>query len=72
VLSINATDKGPASDHLLTPDPDSGAPQLIVPVGHWQAARSTGAYTLLSCAASLGFQFSQFTPAPARFDIPPA
>ena len=72
ILSISATDTGPATDHLLTPDLFKGAPQLIVPQGHWQAAQSTGDYTLVSCTVSPGFQFSGFTLADAGFDIPRA
>ena len=70
VLSLSATDAGPAMDHLLTPDLSKGAPQIIVPEGHWQAARTTGDYTLVSCTVSPGFQFEGFTLAPASFDIP--
>lgn len=70
VLSMAATDAGPAQDHLLTPDLTKGAPQLIVPQGHWQAARSTGRYTLVSCTVSPGFQFEGFELADPDFDIP--
>ncbi|WP_298969763.1 cupin domain-containing protein [uncultured Roseobacter sp.] len=70
VLSMSATDAGPARDHLLTPDLSKGAPQIIVPKDHWQAARSTGAYTLVSCTVSPGFQFDGFTLADNGFDIP--
>lgn len=70
ILSMSATDDGPATEHLLTPDLDQGAPQIIVPEGHWQAARTTGDWTLVSCAVSPGFQFSGFTLAPAGFAIP--
>jgi len=70
ILSISDTDSGPAVDHLLCPDLTRGAPQIIVPEGNWQAARSTGAYTLVSCAVSPGFQFDGFTLADPGFDIP--
>ena len=70
ILSMAATETGPATDHLLTPDLIQGAPQLIVPEGHWQAARTTGAYTLVSCTVSPGFTFEGFTLAPPGFDIP--
>ncbi|MCK8482468.1 cupin domain-containing protein [Aliiroseovarius sp. S2029] len=71
VLSMAATDAGPAQDHLLGPDLAAGqSPQLIVPKDNWQAARSTGAYTLVSCTVSPGFQFDGFTLAPDGFDIP--
>ncbi|WP_209596631.1 cupin domain-containing protein [Ruegeria sp. HKCCSP351] len=70
ILSLSATDKGPAVDHVLSPDLSRGAPQLIVPAGHWQAARSTGDYTLVSCTVSPGFQFDGFQLAEPGFDIP--
>lgn len=70
VLSIAADDAGPATDHLLTPDLTEGAPQIIVPKDHWQAARSTGDYTLVSCTVSPGFRFDGFILAPPGFDIP--
>ncbi|TNF59069.1 MAG: cupin domain-containing protein [Rhodobacteraceae bacterium] len=72
VLSISADDAGPATDHLLTPDLNRGAPQIVVPKDHWQAARSTGDYTLVSCTVSPGFRFEGFTMAPPGFDIPRA
>ncbi|HWA31012.1 MAG TPA: cupin domain-containing protein [Rhizomicrobium sp.] len=35
-------------------------PQIVVPAGHWQAARSTGVYTLAGCTVAPGFLFSKF------------
>ncbi len=70
ILSMSETDAGPATDHILTPDLTRGVPQLIVPEGHWQAARSTGTFTLVSCTVSPGFQFDGFTLADPGFDIP--
>ncbi len=65
VLSMAETTDGPARDHLLSPDLLKGAPQLIVPERHWQSARSTGDFTLVSCTVSPGF-----TLAPPGFEIP--
>ncbi|GGX46326.1 cupin [Tateyamaria omphalii] len=70
ILSMSSSDDGPAQDHMLSPDLNQGAPQIIVPEGHWQAARSTGDYTLVSCTVSPGFQFDGFTLAEPGFDIP--
>ena len=70
ILSLSDSDEGPATDHLLTPDLTQGAPQIIVPEHHWQAARTTGDFTLVSCTVSPGFSFSGFTLAPPGFDIP--
>ena len=72
VLSLSATEAGPAGDHLLTPDLTQGEPQIIVPEDHWQSARPTGDYTLVSCTVSPGFRFDGFTLAPPGFDIPRA
>ena len=69
VLSLSETDAGPAVDHLLTPDLSEGEPQLIVPEGHWQEARTTGDYTLVSCTVSPGFEFKGFTLAAPNFKI---
>ena len=70
ILSLAETDQGPAREHLLTPDLTKGAPQIIVPENHWQAAGTTGAYTLVSCTVSPGFQFEGFTLAPPDMEIP--
>jgi len=72
ILSVSASASGPAVEHLLTPDLARGAPQVIVPEDHWQAARGTGDYTLVSCLVSPGFRFEGFTLAPPGFDIPTA
>lgn len=73
ILSTAETDAGPAQDRVLGPDVLGGEmPQLIVPPHHWQAARSTGAYSLVSCTVSPGFRFDGFTLAPPGFDIPRA
>jgi len=36
-------------------------PQRLVPAGAWQAARSTGAFSLVGCSVSPGFDFAGFT-----------
>ncbi|MEJ6398737.1 cupin domain-containing protein [Yoonia sp. 208BN28-4] len=71
ILSVSQTDVGPAQDITLGPDLLSGQqPQGIVPTGHWQAARTTGDWTLVSCTVSPGFDFAGFKLAPEGFDIP--
>jgi predicted cupin superfamily sugar epimerase len=35
-------------------------PQIVVPSGHWQAARSMGDYTLAGCTVAPGFLFEAF------------
>lgn len=71
VLSVAEDQSGPRVDHALGPDLATGQrPQVIVPEGHWQAARTTGAWTLVGCTVSPGFRFEGFELAPAGFDIP--
>lgn len=73
VLSIAASPEGPAMDHLLGPDLfEEQRPQIIVPTLHWQAARSTGDWSLVGCSVSPAFHFEGFTLAPPGFDIPRA
>ncbi|MGC8202744.1 cupin domain-containing protein [Aliiroseovarius sp. PTFE2010] len=70
VLRMAASAQGPATTHRLGPDLAAGqTPQIIVPVNHWQSAQSTGAYTLVGCTVSPGFQFEGFQLAPPGFDI---
>ncbi|MBE0413277.1 cupin domain-containing protein [Yoonia sp.] len=70
-LSLAADDAGPAQDLTLGPDLAAAqSPQLIVPEQHWQAARTTGDWTLVGCTVSPGFDFSGFTLAAPGFDIP--
>ncbi|MEO0939758.1 MAG: cupin domain-containing protein [Pseudomonadota bacterium] len=69
-LRIAETEAGPATARTLSPDLSVGAPQIVVPTGHWQSAQSKGAYTLVSCVVSPGFTFDGFTLARPGFDIP--
>lgn len=71
VLSVSGTAEGPAVDRRLGPDLAAGeTPQVIVPPHDWQAARSEGDWTLVSCTVSPGFAFAGFTLAEPGFDIP--
>jgi uncharacterized protein len=45
--------------------------QAVVPCGWWQAARSTGHWTLVSCTVSPGFRFEGFELAPPGWEMPP-
>jgi predicted cupin superfamily sugar epimerase len=36
-------------------------PTVVVPAGTWQAARTTGAYTLGGCTVGPGFEFADFS-----------
>jgi predicted cupin superfamily sugar epimerase len=44
--------------------------QAVVPAGHWQAARSLGAWSLVTCTVSPGFRFEGFDLADPSFDLP--
>ena len=71
ILRIAADAAGPARSLRLGGDVLAGdVPQWIVPAHHWQAAASTGAYSLVSCTVSPGFRFEGFDLAPPGFDIP--
>ncbi len=70
-LRIAETEAGPAKADLLGPDLAAGqAPQRLVPVSHWQAADTTGDWTLVGCTVSPGFDFAGFELAAPGFDIP--
>jgi predicted cupin superfamily sugar epimerase len=46
--------------HVLGPVAEGRRPVHVVPGGVWQAARSTGAYTLVGCSVGPGFDFANF------------
>lgn len=45
-------------------------PQAVVPAGAWQAAESTGDWTLVGCTVAPGFRFSSFVLAPPGWEPP--
>ena len=50
---------------ILGPDLSSGErPQIVVPKGVWQAAKSLGDWTLVGCTVSPGFDYAGFELAP--------
>lgn len=64
---------GEVAARRLTLGPDVLAGDLVqavVPRGQWQAARSLGEWSLVSCTVSPGFQFEGFELAPPGFDLP--
>lgn len=64
-LSIAPGDRGPVEAVTLGPDVLAGqAPQALVPTGYWQAAEPLGAWVLVSCVVSPGFDFGGFELAP--------
>lgn len=61
VLSVAAdADQAPV-DHLLGSDLAAGHhPQIRVPAHAWQAAATTGEWTLVACIVAPGFEFDGF------------
>ncbi len=47
---------------------EAQAPQVVVPPGAWQAARSLGEYTLVGCTVAPGFDFAHFEMAQDGFE----
>jgi predicted cupin superfamily sugar epimerase len=61
-LSPNGHD---AETRMLGPGlPSAQRPQVLVPAGWWQTAASMGAWTLVGCTVSPGFEFDGFEMAP--------
>jgi predicted cupin superfamily sugar epimerase len=60
-LSLQIADRGNKRTIKLGPDLAAGeVPQAIVPVHAWQAAESTGDWTLVGCTVAPGFDFAKF------------
>jgi predicted cupin superfamily sugar epimerase len=71
-LTLKIANEG-CGPHTVTLGPDVAAgerPQAIVPAGAWQAAESTGDWTLVGCTVAPGFEFASFELAKA--DLFPA
>ncbi|MCU0904935.1 MAG: cupin domain-containing protein [Tabrizicola sp.] len=67
VLSMGVDEAG---ETRLGPDVLGGeVVQAVVPAGWWQAARSTGDWTLVSCTVSPGFRFEGFELAPPGWSL---
>ena len=64
-LTLQIADDADHRSVRLGPDLDAGeAPQAIVPPYAWQAAQSTGDWTLVGCTVAPAFDFAQFELAP--------
>lgn len=69
-LQMAAPEALRASTTLLGSDLLSGErPQAVVAAGHWQRARSLGAWTLVGCTVAPGFTFAGFELAPPDFAL---
>lgn len=53
-------EQGTFERHTLAPVAGDARPVAVIAAGHWQAARSAGAYTLVGCTVAPGFDFADF------------
>jgi len=64
-----ANDGGTRHTVRLGPEVVAGErPQAIVPAQAWQAAESTGDWTLVGCTVAPGFEFAKFELAPTGWE----
>lgn len=64
VLKVSSGNVAPEEHVLGSGFGDCQRPQIVVPKGHWQSARSLGDWTLAGCTVAPGFEFSGFEMAP--------
>jgi predicted cupin superfamily sugar epimerase len=67
LCTANARDTPPVRHVLGAEVVEGQQPQVVVPAGTWQSARSLGSWTLVSCIVSPGFRFEGFELAPATW-----
>ena len=61
-LTLQIANDG-CAPHIITLGPNVAAgerPQAIVPAGAWQAAETSGDWTLVGCTVAPGFEFASF------------
>jgi len=63
-----ADDNGQRSIQLGADLAAGEMPQAVVPARAWQAAESTGDWTLVGCTVAPGFEFSKFELAPKGWE----
>ena len=64
VLTVSANGHDAEAMHLGPELATGQRPQRVVPEGWWQSAVSLGAWTLVGCTVSPGFEFQGFEMAP--------
>jgi len=52
---------GNVQRHRVGPVAPESRPTFVVPAGTWQAARTTGDYTLVACTVGPGFEYADFS-----------
>lgn len=63
-LSVSADGKQKQTVTLGSDVSAGERPQVLVPEGHWQSARTRGAWTLVGCTVGPAFEFAGFEMAP--------
>lgn len=66
-LTLSADGRERSSARLGTDLAAGERPQVVVPAGAWQTARTLGGWTLVGCTVAPAFQFSGFEMAPPGF-----
>jgi uncharacterized protein len=68
-LTLQISDSAGRRSVRLGPDLAAGeVPQAVVPPGAWQAAESSGDWTLVGCTVAPGFEFAKFELAPKGWE----
>jgi predicted cupin superfamily sugar epimerase len=68
-LHVAPDAEAPSTRYVLgTEVVEAEQPQVVVPAGAWQSARTLGAWTLVSCVVSPGFRFEGFELPPPSFE----
>jgi uncharacterized protein len=68
-LNLQIADDRDKRSVRLGPDLAAGdVPQAVVPAHAWQAAESTGDWTLMGCTVAPGFDFAKFELAPKGWE----
>jgi uncharacterized protein len=68
-LVLHIADRGDKRSIRLGPDLAAGEiPQAVVPANTWQAAESSGDWTLVGCTVAPGFDFAKFELAPKDWE----
>ena len=60
LLLFEADAPGGSAGRIALGPLGEGSPVHVVPADRWQAARTTGEYTLVSCTVGPGFDFADF------------
>jgi predicted cupin superfamily sugar epimerase len=66
-LTLSADGRERSSARLGTDLAAGERPQVVVPAGAWQTARTLGGWTLVGCTVAPAFQFAGFEMAPPGF-----